>query len=660
MPAPRVAKTKAQTKGKGKTVPANAIPRTEITTTTTVTTTTVVDAPPNPSTRPTAKRVANVRRKELDSPQESTPLAPEKKKRKTISLALKAEFLDDYQSGRALDPRLSAASVGRWEKYNFNRSDVNRIIRAEENIRSKVQKLGARNSMKINRIYPRKIEVVEAIIFQDFKREIDATMVPDPISFSNGWLLRFKRSRGIRMQTGHGEEGEVDMVANSPKFATIASLLLRFKPSDIYNCDETGLYLKVLSNKTLSYKKVHGRKMCKEARVSILLCCNADGSHKLMPFVLCKNRPNGLTAETLAALRCHFKNGYMNTSLFNEWLLELDDAMGKEGRRITLLMDNVPGHAREDGEGAIVLKNIELIRLPPKTTSVAQPLDAGIIRSFKVNYSRNMIRVVSEFRRSRSGAQPHLPYGRLWACLTPAWNAVSSTTIRNCFAHVPTIPHEMKEVLRTPFTDEKDHGMEQLKEELMALYPDRAAAIAGQRDYGVLLYLKSCEGQGPNRDLIESIKIVAADPKYKAFFLPGVLDVEDDDDDDESESSDSDYAEERSREGSPTQRTYGLRTGERDATMLPSVFSSQESSDTHVELEESHEVIKQRLLNAAIKAQAMYENFVAHTDAFRASPVQASILKASSQVTDYLDLMEDVLSFDLGEEASIFISDHEE
>ncbi|KAF9922699.1 hypothetical protein BGZ67_010301, partial [Mortierella alpina] len=77
-------------------------------------------------------------------------------------------------SGRALDPRLSAASVGRWEKYNFNRSDVNRIIRAEENIRSKVQKLGARNSMKISRIYPRRIEVVEAIIFQDFKREIDA------------------------------------------------------------------------------------------------------------------------------------------------------------------------------------------------------------------------------------------------------------------------------------------------------------------------------------------------------------------------------------------------------------------------------------------------------------------------------------------------------
>ncbi|KAF9986860.1 hypothetical protein BGZ75_001314 [Mortierella antarctica] len=36
-----------------------------------------------------------------------------------------------------------------------------------------------------------------------------------------------------------------------------------------------------------------------------------------------------LTAETLAALRCHFKNGYTDMGLSNDRLLELDDAMGK-------------------------------------------------------------------------------------------------------------------------------------------------------------------------------------------------------------------------------------------------------------------------------------------------------------------------------------------
>lgn len=78
------------------------------------------------------------------------------------------------------------------------------------------------------------------------------------------------------------------MELNGPKFQDIANHLSDYHPSNIYNCDETGLYLRVLSNKSLSQSPVLGRKPDTDGRVSILLCTNADGSDKLPPFILCK------------------------------------------------------------------------------------------------------------------------------------------------------------------------------------------------------------------------------------------------------------------------------------------------------------------------------------------------------------------------------------
>lgn len=83
---------------------------------------------------------------------------------------------------------------------------------------------------------------------------------PPRVEPPNGWQMYLaqselggvgsrdsRRATAFRMQTGLREECEV-------KVATIASLRPRFKPSDVYSCDETDLYLNVLSNRTLSCK----------------------------------------------------------------------------------------------------------------------------------------------------------------------------------------------------------------------------------------------------------------------------------------------------------------------------------------------------------------------------------------------------------------------
>ncbi|KAI8594894.1 hypothetical protein EDD21DRAFT_409492 [Dissophora ornata] len=126
--------------------------------------------------------------------------------------------------------------------------------------------------------------------------------------------------------------------------------------------------------------------------------------------------------------------------------------------------------------------------------------------------------------------------------LTVGFWTSRKTTIFACIGdmvkqHRPLSAIVMQEQLRVVIGDvDKDHEMDQLKEELMVLYPGRAQAIRRQMDFGVLAYLKCCEGKGPNQQLVDAIKIVANSEKFKRFFLPpgSVIMVDEDQEDDEA------------------------------------------------------------------------------------------------------------------------------
>jgi hypothetical protein len=67
----------------------------------------------------------------------------------------------------------------------------------------------------------------------------------------------------------------------------------------------------------------------------------------------------------------------MTFETFNEIMLKLDKRMRKQNWNILVFLDNCASHP------FLNLNNIKLLFLPPNTTSLLQPLDAGIIRSFK-------------------------------------------------------------------------------------------------------------------------------------------------------------------------------------------------------------------------------------------------------------------------------------
>ena len=102
---------------------------------------------------------------------------------------------------------------------------------------------------------------------------------------SSGWLKNFQSWHGICQLAFQDET----MSANEDcveDFKAMLSQLIKGEGlvlSQVYNCDETGLYWKALPTKTLASRKEEkapGYKVSKE-KVTILACTNATGDHKL-------------------------------------------------------------------------------------------------------------------------------------------------------------------------------------------------------------------------------------------------------------------------------------------------------------------------------------------------------------------------------------------
>ncbi|CAE1257189.1 unnamed protein product [Acanthosepion pharaonis] len=81
----------------------------------------------------------------------------------------------------------------------------------------------------------------------------------------------------------------------------------------------------------------------------------------------------------------------MTSQLFTDDMKTLDRKMiAQKSKKIILFLDNATCHNLLPGTN---LSNIKLSFMPPNTTSLIQPLDQGIIRSFKAYYRRELVRM---------------------------------------------------------------------------------------------------------------------------------------------------------------------------------------------------------------------------------------------------------------------------
>jgi hypothetical protein len=126
------------------------------------------------------------------------------------------------------------------------------------------------------------------------------------------------------------------------------------------------------------------------------------------------------------------KTSWMNTGVMKQWLYAFYQHIGTE-RRVVLLMDNFSAHSSAIEEMP-PLANIRIAWLPLNATSRYQPLDHGIIQSFKAHYRRQWLSyMLDEYEHGRN------PINTMTLALAIRWTLrswyqyVNSSTISNCF-----------------------------------------------------------------------------------------------------------------------------------------------------------------------------------------------------------------------------------
>ena len=176
-----------------------------------------------------------------------------------------------------------------------------------------------------------------------------------------------------------GEAGDVDMdVVEAWRTRDLKKILQDNAPSNIYNCDETGLFWHMLPEKSLGFigEKRSDRKQPK-TRMTLLAGSNMDGSDMMPPLAIGKSaKPRAFKGvRKLPVQYLSNRKAWMRSDIFGAEMQKFDRRMKNVGRKVCMIVDNCSAHPR------IELENTELVFLPPNTTSHTQPMDSGIIKN---------------------------------------------------------------------------------------------------------------------------------------------------------------------------------------------------------------------------------------------------------------------------------------
>ena len=119
----------------------------------------------------------------------------------------------------------------------------------------------------------------------------------------------------------------------------------------------------------------------------------------------------------------------MNSTLFTDWLVTFNNRMKRNNRKILLFLDNAPCHMFTQD-----FSNIKVVFFPPNTTSKCQPLDQGVIKSFKCYYRQKLVKhIISQCAVAHTIDQISISVLEAIKWIDLSWRTVTDVTIQNGF-----------------------------------------------------------------------------------------------------------------------------------------------------------------------------------------------------------------------------------
>ena len=118
-----------------------------------------------------------------------------------------------------------------------------------------------------------------------------------------------------------------------------------------------------------------------------------------------------------------------------------------------MILDNSPSHVVNStkvgkfcGFSTLELSNMTLVFLPPNAKSVVQPLDQGIIASYKVEYKKKLLQwILSQYDdatlKDLRKVVPNIRHAIMWSY--EVWSELDAHLIKNCWRMAHILPSNM-------------------------------------------------------------------------------------------------------------------------------------------------------------------------------------------------------------------------
>ncbi|UYV83478.1 hypothetical protein LAZ67_23001151 [Cordylochernes scorpioides] len=345
-------------------------------------------------------------------------------KRKVISLETKIEISDRLRKGdRVIDVAKS---------YSMNEATI-RTIRTNENTIRKSVAAGNTTSMGTTS-YTRNIamEKIEQALMLWIEDQTQKRVPIDTGAITNKALRIYEKIVEQLSSSSSTEKkpnflaselasGDVDAAQEYP--ANFAEIINdnSYTPDQVFNADESGLFWKKMPERTYVskfYKSASGHKAAND-HITIIFCNNASGDYIMKPLVI-----------NTSKMPCAFKGVNIN-NLAVYWRAN-KKAWGLPFK-VLLIIDNAPGHQQD-----LEYENVKVKFLPKNTTSLLQPLDQGIISTFKALYIKRAFTYILEQMENNES----LTVISAWKNFTMldcvkhialSYTAIKQTTLNSCW-----------------------------------------------------------------------------------------------------------------------------------------------------------------------------------------------------------------------------------
>jgi len=139
----------------------------------------------------------------------------------------------------------------------------------------------------------------------------------------------------------------------------------------------------------------------------------------------------------LGNLQCLYywnKSSWVTQAIFEAWITLINYNMERSQRHICLIVDNFSGHILRKE-----FSHVKIVFLMPGLTSVLQPLDCGIIHSFKAHYKHLLVNLYLEHMENTNIRKVDLK--QTIKFISDAWFQTTEQTIVNCWRHADIIEY---------------------------------------------------------------------------------------------------------------------------------------------------------------------------------------------------------------------------